>query len=236
MSNGLMMHAGGMRVTKEELALVSTPEATATHKPVPHIAVAELVTTEARNRGYEIASEEYGLSNDKSKMFGVLRFGIKDKPDTTRALGFRNSHDKSLALGLTVGLRVLVCDNLAFGGETTVHRKHTSGIDIQSLIPGAFDKVAYQFTRLEETIDGLKIQTITIDEARVITVMAAEINAIPSCDILNVLDTFKNPPHEEFRASTRWNLHNAFTEVGKKYSPTRAFQFNRGVAKLFNLE
>jgi hypothetical protein len=33
------------------------------------------------------------------------------------SIGIRNSHDKSLRLGLTAGLRVFVCSNMAFSGE-----------------------------------------------------------------------------------------------------------------------
>jgi len=35
------------------------------------------------------------------------------------AIGLRNSHDKSFRLSCTVGLRVFVCENLAFHGEYT---------------------------------------------------------------------------------------------------------------------
>ena len=195
-ANGLIMHAGGKRVERSELALIPTPEPTKTYMPVPHLKAAELVVAETARRGYQIAAEEYGLSKDGSKMFGVLRFNPDGRPDMTRCLGFRNSHDKTLAFGLTVGVRVLVCDNLAFGGEETFRRKHTSCLDIVSMIPDVFNKLTGQFKMLEERIDCLKACSISIDDARVMTVMAAELKAIPSCDIVQVLDTFRNPPHE----------------------------------------
>ncbi len=231
----LILHCGGAHVTRDELRAVTTPEPTPTWRPVPHHQVAELVTREAAARGYEIMAEDYGLNDSGSKLFGVLRFHPQGRPDMSRALGFRNSHDKSLALGLTVGCRVAVCDNLMFGGETTIHRKHTSGIEIEELIPHAFDKLDYQYVRLEETIEGLKLKMVTIDEARVVTVMAAEMGAVPSCDIIPVLDEFREPQHKEFRDPTMWSLHNAFTETTKKYTPMRADQCHRSLAKLFGL-
>jgi len=96
--------------------------------------VAELAVNESQRRGWNIVSEEYGLGSGDSKMFGVLRFSPNGRADFTRALGIRNSHDKSLAVGLTAGISVLVCSNLSFGGEEVVHRKHTSKIEIESLI------------------------------------------------------------------------------------------------------
>lgn len=169
-------------------------------------------------------------------MFGVLKFAPQGNPEYTRALGIRNSHDKSFALGLVVGVNVLVCSNMAFGGETTIHRKHTSGIEIETLIPQAFDKLDYQYVRLEERINGMKLETVSIDAARVITVMAAEIRAIPSCDIIEVMNEFKQPRHEEFSAPTKWSLYNGFTETAKKYSPARADYCYRKLAELFGMK
>jgi hypothetical protein len=39
--------------------------------------------------------------------------------DPLSALGIRNAHDKSMRLAMTVGYRVLVCDNMAFSGDFT---------------------------------------------------------------------------------------------------------------------
>ncbi len=238
MSN-LMLHCGATKVDREGLRNVLTPEPTASWKPVPHCEIAEMVVHEARHRGYEIVKEEYGLNPSGTKMFGVLRFSPEDKidkPEFTRALGIRNSNDKQIAFGLAAGMSVFCCDNLAFSGEITIHRKHTSGIEIEELIPQAFDRLAFQYMRLEERIDGMKIESVTIDQARVITVMAAEIKAIPSCDIIEVLDEFKEPRHEEFKEPTKWSLYNSFTETAKKYSPVRADFCYRRLAGLFDLK
>lgn len=55
------------------------------------------------------------------------------------SIGIRNSHDKSIHLGLTSGLRVFVCSNMAFsGGLTTVLAKHSKSfnlIDTLGIIP-----------------------------------------------------------------------------------------------------
>ena len=66
--------------------------------------------------------------------------------------------------------------------------------------------------------------------------VAAERQAIPSCDILSVWKEFKHPRHEEFAEPTRWSLLNAFTETAKKYSPARADQCYRSLTRLFGLD
>ncbi len=230
-----MLSCGAERVSREVLRWVATPKETDTWKPVPHHDVAELVTGAAQERGYQIVSEEYGLNPSGSKMFGVLRFHPDGHPEFSRALGIRNSHDKSFALGLTVGLNICVCSNLAFGGETTITRRHTSGIDIDQLIPQAFDNLELQFIRLELNVGVLKDKSVSLNEARIIAVRAAEQDVIPSCDILPVLKEFQEPSHPEFAARNRWSLYNCFTEVAKKYTPVRADKCYRGLAELFKL-
>src|SRR5262249_33279296 len=65
-----------------------------------------------------VVQEEYAVSPDGMKVFGVL--DLETQMEGCRfSIGFRNSHDKSLRLGLTAGLRVFVCSNMAFSGDFT---------------------------------------------------------------------------------------------------------------------
>ena len=231
----LILHCGAERVTRSDLTKIPMPIQTRSYKPVSHPHIAELIAHEAYRRNYSIASEEYGLSADGAKMFGLFRFHHNGHPEHTRALGFRNSYDKSLAVGLTVGLSVLVCDNLCFGGETTINRKHTSGIEIEELIPEAFSSLTRQFERLEENVERLKFEYMSTSKAKLAIVKAAETKAIPSCDIIPVLEEYKNPRHEEFSPRNSWSLYNSFTEIVKKYSPARADLCYRRLGNLFSL-
>ena len=74
------------------------------------------------------------------RMFGFLEVNIEDA-GIRLALGVRNSHDKTFALGLTVGYRVFVCDNLAFHGDfMAVSRKHSKKMDVQEVIALGVDR------------------------------------------------------------------------------------------------
>lgn len=234
--NGLMLHCGAARVTRDQVRLVPTPAATPTWKPIAHAEIATLVADTAASRGFRIAGEEYGLNPSGSKLFGVLRFHPDGQPDYTRALGFRNSHDKSLALGLTAGLSVFVCDNLCFGGETVLYRRHTCRVDVQSLVLTAFDSLTGQFERLELNVTRLRAERIGEDDARLLVVRAAELGAIPGSDILPVLNGFRHPVHAEFAEPTRWSLYNSFTETAKSYSPARADRCYHTLAPIFGLQ
>ncbi len=163
--NDLLLDAGAHRISRAALQAIPTPEPTSSWKPVSHHQAANLVLGEALVRGFNVTSEEYGVNPSETKMFGVLRFHPEGHPEWSRALGLRNSHDKSIALGLTAGLSVLVCSNLCFGGETTIHRRHTSGIDITGLIPEAFDSLELQFARLESRVEILKVMRLRENKA-----------------------------------------------------------------------
>jgi hypothetical protein len=107
--NGLMLGHDAHSITRQDLAFIPTPAPTPTWRPVPHVQVAELAINESQRRGWNIVSEEYGLATKQHKMFGVLRFSPEGRSDITRALGIRNSHDKSLAVGLAAGISVICC-------------------------------------------------------------------------------------------------------------------------------
>ena len=236
MGNELILHCGSERITRNELRFVETPQNTHSWHPVPHADVADFIVNQALDNGFRIEREEYGLNPSQSRMFGVLRFHPEGHPEHSRVLGFRNSHDKSFALGLTVGLRVLVCDNLCFGGEQTILRRHTKMIDIESLIPKAFAELNGRFDKLETQYNRLKDQIVSDDNARLTVVKAAENDLIPSCDVIPILQEYRNPRHDEFREMTQWALYNSFSEIAKKYKPDRSYKCFRGLAVIFDLQ
>src|SRR5271157_7885 len=95
----------GTKLTREELARVATPAATETHKPIPHIAVVEKLIEALGFRQIGVVREEYAISSDGMRMFGVM--DLSSGFDGCRfAIGLRNSHDKSFRLSCTVGLRL----------------------------------------------------------------------------------------------------------------------------------
>src|SRR5664280_3056154 len=79
--------------------------ATATHKPIPHISVVEKLIEALGFRQIGVVQEEYAVSADGMRMFGVM--DLSSGFDGCRfAIGLRNSHDKSFRLSVTIGLRL----------------------------------------------------------------------------------------------------------------------------------
>ena len=223
-------------VDRAALALVPTPNPTQTWKPVPHIDVVEAVESAISRRGFAVETEQFGLARDQKKMFGVITLARQSNPEWTRCIGIRNSHDQSFAAGICCGVSVLVCSNLCFGGEFVIKRRHTSGIDLASMVEDTMNAMADSYLAFEERLLNLHDEPVTDDTARILIVRAAEYGAIPSCDILAVFREYLEPRHDEFGERSMWSLLNAFTEVAHKYTPGRLDVCNRKLTRLFALD
>ena len=233
---GLIMQEGKF-VCRDEVARIDTPCSTASWKPVPHIEVIEAVTEVIKAHNWEIEGEKFGLAREGQKMFGVMEIARSSSPEWHRCIGIRNSHDKSFAVGLSAGIMVCVCTNMAFGGTTVIKRRHTSRIDLAQLIERAVASLEDDFLTVETVAEDLKDAYLeNDDEARSCIVRAAELGVINSCDILPVFREFKKPSHEEFQEPTRWSLLNAFTETVKKYTPQRVDRTYLALNRAFGLD
>jgi hypothetical protein len=93
------------KLSRDELALVPTPAATATHKPLPHSDVVGALIETLVFRHISVVKDEYAVSKDGMKMFGVMELD-QGMHGARFALGIRNSHDRSLRLAVTVGYRL----------------------------------------------------------------------------------------------------------------------------------
>ena len=120
----------GKLVGRDEIALLPTPEAAASWKPLPHSEVIDAVTEAVDTHNWTILEEQCGLARDGQRMFGVIRINKSSSTEWSRCIGIRNSRDKSVAAGLTAGVPVRVCSNMAFGGTTVIKRRPASRIGL----------------------------------------------------------------------------------------------------------
>lgn len=139
----LMLHVNAKPIDYDGLRSLQTPEATATHVPIPHFRVVDLVKTTVGMYGHEIVSEHHGITEDDARYFGLLslRSTYTGYEDT---VGLRNSRDKSFPTGVAFGSRVFVCDNLAFIADHVVKRRHTANLkrDLPGLVTEMIEPLA----------------------------------------------------------------------------------------------
>ena len=60
------------KMGRAELAQIPVPQATRTHRPVPHHEIVEALVETLSFRHIGVVNEEYAVSADGMKMFGVL--------------------------------------------------------------------------------------------------------------------------------------------------------------------
>ena len=135
----------GRTIGREELALVPTPAATETHRPIPHHEIVRALIETLGFRHIGIVHDEYAVSPDGMKMFGVLDLAT-EMEGCRFSIGLRNSHDKSMRLAMTCGYRVFVCSNMAFSGDfTTILAKHSKSFSLIDCISVGVDRMQRNF-------------------------------------------------------------------------------------------
>jgi len=214
----LMLHAGAEPATYDGLRALTTPEATATHVPIPHFRVVDMLRHTLAFYGHEIVEEHFGVTPDGLRFFGLLslRSGYGAYEDT---VALRNSHDKKFPIGVGFGGRVFCCDNLSFIADHVIRRKHTANAkrDLPGLIGELVEPLALQreeqhrtFLRYQET----PLSDAEADHAILLMYRAGVINVQR---IAEVLGQWQEPAFAEWGPPTAWRLFNAvtFTLLGK---------------------
>ena len=222
----LMAHCGSSKITREELKVIPTPEGSATHQPLSHFVIVGALVETLSFRQISVVREEYAVSGDGMKMFGVL--DLETTFDGCRfSIGVRNSNDKSMRLAMTVGYRVFVCDNMAFQGDfSLVLAKHTKNFSLIDAISVGVDRMQRNFEPMRRQIEAWKGSLLTRDVAKLIIYRAfveGELEA-PKHLARRVHELYFNPQYEEFSTPTRWSLANAFTSAFKELGPIPQFK------------
>src|SRR5437660_9491367 len=168
MQGTLVAHCGTSKVSRDELKLIPAPEGTRTFKPIPHYEIVEALVEALGFRYIGVVRDEYAVSPDGMKMFGVL--DLETAFDGCRfAIGIRNANDRSMRLGLTVGIRVFVCDNLSFQGEfTPVLAKHSKNFSIVDSLAIGVDRIQRNFDPLRQQVETWRSHQITDEQAKLV--------------------------------------------------------------------
>jgi hypothetical protein len=135
---------------------------------VPHCDIVQALSETLSFRHLSIVREEYAVSLDGMRMFGVMDLEM-EFGGVRFSIGMRNANDKSMRLALTVGYRVMVCDNMAFMGDfTPVMHKHTRRLDLIDVISIGVDKIQRNFEPLKMQIDSWQNREIRDPDAKLL--------------------------------------------------------------------
>jgi hypothetical protein len=210
----LMLHRGATAIDYAGLRELATPDPTASHVPIPHFRVVDLVKTAVGMYGHEVTAEHFGVTEDSARFFGVLSLhspytGYEDM------VALRNSHDKSFPVSVGFGSRVFCCDNMALIADQTVRRKHTLALkrDLPGLISEMVEPLALYRERQHSTFEHYRYTELTAERADHAIMEMYRKGIINVQRIPEVLKEWEEPTHEEWGGWTAWRMFNAATFV-----------------------
>jgi hypothetical protein len=226
MDNATLIAGGMEKINRLLLSQLPVPAGTSTHKPIAHHTIVEALIETLGFRKIGVVTEEYAVSPDGMKMFGVLDL-TTEMEGCRFAIGIRNSHDKSFRLALTVGLRVFVCSNMAFSGDfTPVLTKHTKNVNLLDVLSVGVDRMARNFDPLQRQVEFWRNAQLKDDVAKLVIYEAFVEGrlAVPRSLMPEVHRLYFDPIYPEFSPRTMWSLSNAFTSALKTLDPIPQFK------------
>jgi hypothetical protein len=206
-----MLHAGAQPVECEALRELPVPAATATHVPIPHFRVVDLIAHSLAYYGHQITEQHFGVTPDGARFFGILCLK-SDYTGYCDQVGLRNSHDRKFPVGISFGSRTFVCDNLAFSGDHVIKRKHTVNLkrDLPGLIGEVVGPLAIQREAQKKQFDRYQATMLTDSRADAPIMQMYRNQVIGVQKIADVLEQWERPSHD-WGDKTGFRLFNAAT-------------------------
>lgn len=233
-----LSHARSTLVSREVLVTIPPPPATDTWKPIAHGDLIQAIDRQLMVRGITIRGEKFAVQREGARLFAVLDLSIEGSGEYCAAMGIRTGNDRSMALEIAVGVKVFVCDNLAFSGDLiALRRKHTASFDLNADISRAIDRYQKHLLTLCGEIDGLRASSLGDEEAKAMIFDAFREELLPLRYLPIVASAYFTPTAAmtDTEPRTRWALHNAFTRAIREMAPAPAFAATAGLGRFFGL-
>jgi hypothetical protein len=219
----ILMHRGGELVTRDRLDLIPMPEPTESYVPVSHYHLADKFLTISQDilRDYVLIGENYGIARQGNQLFAVLKFK-SEKSNMGLSIAFRNSYDRSMAIGMAIGAMVFICDNLALSGEIVVMKKHTKNVwaELEETAIATIYKSQKNYEQIVADAETFKALPMENMEAFQLMGVLFGNNIISPRQMMVLKSEWLKPRHEEFRSRNLWSFYNAGTESLKSSPPS----------------
>jgi hypothetical protein len=240
-AEAVLCHSASRLVTVDELAAIPAGAPMGPHhRPVAHIQLVSAVKGAFVDRGYAVSREQYSVSHDDARLFGTLDLlpttgaPLVEGLEGGMAVGLRHANDQAFALGLIAGMRVFVCDNMAFsGGDRLLRRKHTSGLKLEAEIQRGLDRTLQSYRHFARLVDGLRDTQLTDSEAKLLMYDLALDGRVIAPSQLGKVHAWYFAPEEIASAAdlerglsdveprTAWGVANAVTRCAREWAVAR---------------
>jgi hypothetical protein len=218
----MLLHAGGQETSLEELRDIPMPAATRSYQPVSHYDLALNIAKVAGDllSEFTLHKSAFGTARDGAQLFGVHTFKTNNT-EQGLSIAFRNSFDKSLAIGIATGSKTFICDNLALTGDIVRFRKHTTNVlkDLEMMILTGVLRARTNFSSIVNDAEAMKQVEVEDDGAfRALGHLFGH-KVLSPRQMPVALKEWHQPSHTEFEGRNLWSLYNAATEALKSSPP-----------------
>ena len=213
----LMLHCGATEVARTDLSGIALPPSTRSYMPVGHDTVVDLAEDKLADVGFRFGTQAHSLTKDGNRYFGLVQLLCGNENEQhALVLGIRNSLDKSFPAAFAFGSQVFVCDNLAFSGEITISRKHTTYImrDLPGLVAAAVSNTSLMRDNQDARFSAWQETKLTDMRADNIICNMVRQGVLNTSRVEKVIKEWDEPSHD-FGGRTAWRLFNATTEALK---------------------
>jgi len=251
---GLMLESGCTEISRADLSRLPIPEPMGPrHFPTPFINLVEETERAFKRIGnYDIVKEEYGVTHEAKRFFGLLSVecpeseGLLTKHGMEHIVGLRGSVDESMSNSFGCGAHTFVCSNLVFSSEIVFHRKSTRFMlnDLPELIDDSLHKLTKDMRLIEGRYDVYAERKINNEEAHDIVCQSLELGrvnperkgqyVVASNKIQKVLEDWYSPRHKEFEPRNCMSLFNCFSEFTKGIQMSDQSKRTRNLHYLFD--
>lgn len=258
----MILHCGGKVATMEEVGDVPVPDGTDSYRPVPHLDIDRLIR---RRMQVEFGLAEpravYGMNHKGTQLFATLTYDLShngDRVDLSAfeesggldanqvkqaygfTIGFRNSYDKSMSLGVAGGLSLFICDNLCLHGSAfTILYQHSKKV-WDKLVPEMMQKVAAvseQYVRTVRFCEAMKEIEVSQDRAYEVIGLARGRSVLTTGQMERTIKAYRNMQKEgepfHGNRATAFGLYQAVTDGLKLGTVTRKIDQYTGASDLF---
>lgn len=249
--NGLMIDTPNSGiVTMKQAFEIPVPEETRTYSPVSNEDLWKMLQRTAISRGLQLGDPQLGVAHKGQRLFGSAEITNQDHLDNEVRLmiGFRNSYDRTMSVGICFGSKVFVCSNMCFTGYTSenedalglVRHRHQADVftGLQERLDEAMDKFEVFKSYQDDFYSHLKDAPLTDSDAHDFIINSVRAEAITAKDCFPVAEEWafqergpkdeaeQDRHHPEFAPRNAWSLFNAFTEKIKSFQQRNPLEAN----------
>ena len=224
--------------TEMDVRMVPVPEVTRTYVPMPHGDLIDTIEVQLKHHlpQYYVDSKQFGLAREGQQLFGLMTLKKHDcdvidvevvEDSIDLSIGFRNSYDKSMSVGIVGGAKVFVCDNMMMSSDAVKFMKrHTKNVlkEFDYMLWTNLPELQSQFVQMKEA--KAKLEHIGVEHQQGYEFLGKMYGNgfLTPVQFTSAVADWKAPTFEAFKPRNAWSLYNSVTWGLKKGSPSLAIQ------------